>query len=67
MLIDQVQRQRYDRTGTTAYSGSRPKTAHDFYLRGIQQTLARRYKSALTDFNRAIDLQPDLAEGQWRG
>ncbi|MEO1510127.1 MAG: DnaJ domain-containing protein, partial [Cyanobacteria bacterium J06633_23] len=54
VLIDQVQRQRYDRTGTTEYNGSRPQTAHDFYLRGIQQTLARRYKGALADFDRAI-------------
>lgn len=66
VLIDQVQRQRYDRTGTSEYDGNRPKTAHDFYLRGIQQTLARRYKSALTDFNRAIELQPDLAEAYLR-
>ncbi len=66
VLIDQVQRQRYDRTGTTEYDGTRPQTAHDFYLRGIQQTLARRYKSALADFNRSIELQPDLAEAYLR-
>ncbi|MEO0394806.1 MAG: DnaJ domain-containing protein [Cyanobacteria bacterium P01_A01_bin.137] len=66
VLIDQVQRQRYDHTGTTEYNGSRPQTAHDFYLRGIQQTLARRYKGALADFDRAIELQPDLAEAYLR-
>ncbi|MEM9487047.1 MAG: DnaJ domain-containing protein [Cyanobacteria bacterium P01_F01_bin.116] len=66
VLIDQVQRQQYDRTGTTAYEGTRPKTAHDFYLRGIQQTLSRRYKSALADFDHAIELQPDLAEAYLR-
>ncbi|MEM1254587.1 MAG: DnaJ domain-containing protein [Cyanobacteria bacterium P01_H01_bin.21] len=66
VLTDQVQRQRYDRTGTTEYEGTRPQTAHDFYLRGIQQTLARRYKGALVDFDRAIELQPDLAEAYLR-
>lgn len=66
VLIDQVQRQQYDLTGTTSYEGTRPKTAHDFYLRGIQQTLSRRYKSALTDFDRAIELQPALAEAYLR-
>ncbi|MBE9069100.1 DnaJ domain-containing protein [Leptolyngbya cf. ectocarpi LEGE 11479] len=66
VLTDQVQRQRYDHTGTTEYSGSRPQTAHDFYLRGIQQTLARRYKAALADFNQAIERQPDLAEAYLR-
>lgn len=66
VLIDQVQRQRYDCTGTTSYSGTRPQTAQDFYLRGIQQTVARRYKVALADFNRAIELQPDLAEAYLR-
>ena len=66
VLTDQVQRQRYDRTGTTEYDGTRPQTAHDFYLRGIQQTLARRYKAALADFDQAIKLQPDLAEAYLR-
>ena len=66
VLTDQVQRQRYDRTGTTEYEGTRPHTAHDFYLRGIQQTLARRYKAALIDFNRAVEMQPDLAEAYLR-
>ncbi|MEM6252439.1 MAG: DnaJ domain-containing protein [Cyanobacteria bacterium P01_D01_bin.156] len=66
VLMDQVQRQLYDRTGTTEYNGTRPQTAHDFYMRGIQQTLARQYKSALTDFNRAIELQPALAEAYLR-
>ncbi|MEM9265185.1 MAG: J domain-containing protein [Cyanobacteria bacterium P01_F01_bin.13] len=66
VLIDQVQRQQYDHTGTTEYSGTRPQTAHDFYLRGIQQTLARRYKSALSDFDRSIELQPDLVEAYLR-
>ena len=66
VLTDQVLRQRYDRTGTTEYDGIRPQTAHDFYLRGIQQTLARRYKEAMTDFDRAIELQPNLAEAYLR-
>lgn len=66
VLTDQVLRQRYDRTGTTEYDGIRPQTAHDFYLRGIQQTLARRYKAALADFNQAIELQPNLAEAYLR-
>lgn len=66
VLIDQVQRQRYDRTGTTEYDGIRPRTAQDFYLRGIQETLARRYKAALTDFDRAIELQANLAEAYLR-
>ncbi|MEA5467079.1 J domain-containing protein [Leptothoe sp. PORK10 BA2] len=66
VLTDQVQRQRYDCTGTSEYDGTRPQTAHDFYLRGIQQTLARRYKGALADFDRAIELQPDLAEAYLR-
>lgn len=66
VLTDQVRRQRYDRTGTTEYDGTRPQTAHDFYLRGIQQTLARRYKAALADFDRAIELEPNLAEAYLR-
>ncbi len=66
VLIDQVRRQRYDCTGTTEYDGTRPRTAPDFYLRGIQQTLARRYKIALADFDRAIELQPNLAEAYLR-
>ncbi|MEM9807783.1 MAG: DnaJ domain-containing protein, partial [Cyanobacteria bacterium P01_D01_bin.56] len=66
VLTDQVQRQLYDRTGTTEYSGTRPQTAHDFYLRGIQQTLSRQYKAALEDFNRAISLQPELAQAYLR-
>ncbi|NEP61617.1 MAG: DnaJ domain-containing protein [Symploca sp. SIO2G7] len=66
VLTDQVQRQRYDRTGTSEYSGSKPQTAQDFYLRGIQQTLARRYQSALADFNRAIELLPHMAEAYLR-
>ena len=66
VLTDQVQRQRYDHTGTTEYDGTRPQTAHDFYLRGIQQTLVRQYKAALADFDRAIELQPNLAEAYLR-
>ncbi|MGD1856777.1 MAG: DnaJ domain-containing protein [Leptolyngbyaceae cyanobacterium] len=66
VLIDQVQRQRYDRTGTSEYDGTRPQTAHDFYLRGIQQTLLRHYRAALTDFDQAIKLQPTLAEAYLR-
>ncbi|MDV3348957.1 DnaJ domain-containing protein [Leptothoe sp. LEGE 181152] len=66
VLTDQVRRQRYDCTGTTEYDGTRPQTAHDFYLRGIQQTLARRYKAALADFDQAIELQPNLAEAYLR-
>ena len=66
VLTDQVLRQRYDRTGTSEYDGTRPQSAHDFYLRGIQQTLSRRYKGALADFDRAIELQSDLAEAYLR-
>ena len=66
VLTDQVQRQRYDRTGTREYNHIRPQTAQDFYLRGIHQTLARRYKEAWADFDRAIELQPDLAEAYLR-
>lgn len=66
VLSDKVQRQQYDHTGTTEYRGNQPQTAHDFYLRGIQQTLARHYKAALLDFNRAIELQPSLAEAYLR-
>ena len=66
VLTDKVQRQRYDHTGTTEYDGTRPQTAHDFYLRGIQQTLARQYQAALADFDRVIELQPDLPEAYLR-
>lgn len=66
VLTDQVMRQRYDRTGTTEYDGTRPQSAHDFYLRGIQQTLARRYRTALSDFDQAIELEPNLAEAYLR-
>ena len=66
VLTDQVRRQRYDHTGTTEYDGTRPQTAHDFYLRGIQQTLSRNYPAALADFDRAIELQPTLAEAYLR-
>ncbi|MBT9312002.1 DnaJ domain-containing protein [Leptothoe kymatousa] len=66
VLTDRVQRQLYDRTGTTGYNETRPQTAHDFYLRGIQHALERQYKTALADFDRAIELQPELAEAYLR-
>ncbi|MGB7086659.1 MAG: DnaJ domain-containing protein, partial [Phormidesmis sp.] len=65
VLIDRVQRQRYDQhqQGYHSYTPSTaPQTPSDFYLRGVRYTLARRYRAALDDYNQAIELDDQFAE-----
>ncbi|MEM9151285.1 MAG: DnaJ domain-containing protein [Cyanobacteria bacterium P01_F01_bin.3] len=43
-----------------------PKSATDFYIRGIRQALAHCYAAALKDYSEAITLDPNFAEAYLR-
>ncbi|MEO0456613.1 MAG: DnaJ domain-containing protein [Cyanobacteria bacterium P01_A01_bin.114] len=69
VLIDGVQRQRYDRRHLSEDwqdSINVPKTPQDFYIRGVNQALSRSYRAALDDYTEAIQRQPDFLEAYLR-
>lgn len=68
VLIDRVQRQRYDRSQQD-HGGNiplDPQTPADFYIRGVNYSLSRRYRAALQDYTRAIALDAQFAEAYLR-
>lgn len=69
VLIDRVQRQRYDQYQqglAKELTLTNPQTPSDFYIRGIRYVLSRRYRAALTDYSRAIELDGQFAEAYLR-
>lgn len=78
VLIDPVQRQRYDQlqprsgeplTEAAAHANyrlSHPKVATDFYLRGVRFGVAQRYRDALKEYDQAIAQAPNLAAAYLR-
>lgn len=68
VLIDRVQRQRYDRAQQVHSSSIPldPQTPADFYIRGVSYSLACRYRAALRDYTRAIALDDQFAEAYLR-
>jgi tetratricopeptide (TPR) repeat protein len=68
VLIDPVQRQRYDRQIQQGYADVQrhPQSPSDFYIRGIRYTFARRYRAALGDYSQAIELDAQFAEAYLR-
>ncbi len=68
VLIDRVQRQRYD-CAQQGYGSSiplDPQTPADFYIRGVNYSLSRRYRAALRDYTEAIALDEQFAEAYLR-
>ncbi len=69
VLIDRVQRQRYDQY-RQGYGDKKfltnPQTPSDFYIRGIRYAVSRRYRAALNDYNKAIELDEQFAEAYLR-
>jgi curved DNA-binding protein CbpA len=69
VLIDQVLRQRYDQTRNPQdfqAVDQVPKTPQEFYMRGIQHTLARDYQAAYDDYTEALEQQPDFGAAYLR-
>lgn len=68
VLIDRVQRQRYDQSqqGFGSKHSADPLTPSDFYIRGVRYLLASRYRAALSDYTRAIRLDDQFAEAYLR-
>ncbi len=67
VLIDRVQRQRYDQRQQGADSRSAsPQTPSDFYIRGVRYLLASRHRAALSDYTQAIRLDDQFAEAYLR-
>ncbi len=69
VLIDRVQRQRYDQHQqglTSPQPLNNPQTPSDFYIRGIQYILSRRYHAAISDYSKAIELDAQFAEAYVR-
>ncbi|MGF1540862.1 MAG: DnaJ domain-containing protein [Pleurocapsa sp.] len=64
ILSDTTKRRRYDRNLNYQYKINsqqppkviEPKTAQDFYLRGIRRTQLRNYRQAVEDYTKAIKL-----------
>jgi tetratricopeptide (TPR) repeat protein len=69
VLSDTIQRQYYDQRlqHPDRFSPTQsPEIPEDFYLRGINRTLSRRYQAALEDFSQAIEGRPDFLEAYLR-
>ncbi|MFK8184080.1 MAG: DnaJ domain-containing protein [Phormidesmis sp.] len=78
VLIDRVQRQYYDQhydqyldRAPSPYTDRRqslvqPETPEEFYIRGVRYTLSRRFRAALGDYNKAIELDGQFAEAYLR-
>lgn len=68
VLIDRVQRQRYDRNqqGHDSSIPLNPQTPADFYIRGVNYSLSCRYRAALRDYTQAIALDNQFAEAYLR-
>ena len=67
VLIDSVQRQRYDQ-GKTDWmpADAVPVTAPEFYVRGMQRFYARQYREALQDFDVALQQNSQFLEAYLR-
>lgn len=78
VLIDRVQRQYYDQHCDQYFERQpsphadrrralvHPKTPEEFYIRGVRYTLSRRFRAALGDYNKAIELDDQFAEAYLR-
>ena len=72
VLIDRVQRQRYDQRQQGVASDrssdrlTNPQTPSDFYIRGVSYLLASRHRAALSDYTQAIRLDNQFAEAYLR-
>ena len=72
VLSDTAKRRRYDRDiplqqprttrRSTTTSNSFPKTALDFYNRGLLHTQAKEYRQAIEDYNEAVKLNPRFVD-----
>ncbi len=76
VLSDTIKRRRYDRriplqqpgskASSTQYNASRatatPKTAQDFYNRGILRAQTKEYRQAIDDYSEAIKLNPKFVD-----
>ncbi|MGC1310108.1 MAG: DnaJ domain-containing protein, partial [Phormidesmis sp.] len=68
VLSDRVQRQRYDQCQHDSQHKipRQPQTPCDYYLRGVNYTLAHRYRAAISDYTQAVKLDPQFAEAYLR-
>ncbi len=67
VLSDATKRRRYDRNFSQTKSQpqpkiSNPKTAKDFYLRGIKRAQLRNYRQAAKDYSKAIELDSKFVD-----
>ena len=68
VLSDATKRRRYDRNFSTSFKSHKtpkipePKTAQDFYLRGIKRAQFRNYRQAAEDYSRAIQLDAKFVD-----
>ncbi|MEM6450302.1 MAG: J domain-containing protein [Cyanobacteria bacterium P01_D01_bin.105] len=79
VLMDRVQRQHYDQHCDQCLDErqlplqtdnpsalAKPQTPEAFYMRGVRYTLSRRFRAALGDYSKAIELDPQFAEAYLR-
>jgi len=78
VLIDRVQRQYYDQHYDHYFdqqlsphtdrrrSLAKPQTPEEYYIRGVRYTLVRRFRAALSDYNKALELDDQFAEAYLR-
>ncbi|MEL7502453.1 MAG: DnaJ domain-containing protein [Cyanobacteria bacterium J06554_6] len=67
VLIDNVQRQRYDQGKADWESAEAiPQTAQEFYLRGVYRSLSRQYREALKDFDQVLERDSQFLEAYLR-
>ena len=67
VLSDATKRRRYDRNFSRTKSQpqskiSNPKTAKDFYLRGIKRAQSRNYRQAAEDYSKALELDSKFVD-----
>ena len=78
VLIDRVQRQYYDQHYDQYFNAQpsphtdrrqslvKPQTPEEYYIRGVRYTLSRRFRAALGDYNKALELDDQFAEAYLR-
>ncbi|MEO1685724.1 MAG: DnaJ domain-containing protein [Cyanobacteria bacterium J06631_12] len=57
---------RQARPADDEFSAEQPRTAADYYIRGIRFALEHRYRAAIRDYTQAIALYPQFAEAYLR-
>ncbi len=64
VLSDSNRRRYYDRElhGSQPYQIKQTQKAQDFYVKGIQQSLAKQYEQAIDSYTKAIEIDPSFVE-----